>query len=94
MENFWKRFPLASKAILKNLDSKSLARSKKVSREMSKAMDENGRIIWIRSIKKLRKYFRGHEESWKQIVTQTPITVIKQLAIVFHDYYKYTYYVL
>ena len=84
MENFWTRFPNASEAILKNLDNKSLARCKKVSREISTFMDENGRVFWIRSIKNVKEHFRWGKESWKQIVNKTPIAFLKELAISSH----------
>ena len=88
MKNFWSRFPLASEAILKNLDDKSLARGKEVSREMFEIMDKNGRVFWIRSIKNLSKHFEGHEESWKQVVNKAPVAILKQLAIASHKYFK------
>ena len=88
MENFWRRFPLASEAILKNLDDKSLARGKEVSREMFELICKNGRVFWIRSIKNLNKHFDGHEESWKQVVNKAPVAILKQLAIASHKYFK------
>ena len=88
MKNFWSRFPLASEAILKNLNDESLAKSKEVSREIFEIMDKNGRVFWIRSIKNLNKHFEGHEESWKQVVNKAPVAILKQLAIASHDYFK------
>ena len=81
MDIFCTKYPTASEAILKNLDDKSLARSKKVSREISSFMDEKGRIFWIRSIKNLKENFKGGEESWKQVANKTPVAVLKKLAI-------------
>ena len=51
MEIFFKRFPLASKMILRNLDNQSLVRSKEVSREVSEILDKE-RFYWIRIIAK------------------------------------------
>ena len=88
MENFWRRYPNASEAILKNLDNKSLARCKKVSREIFAFMEENGRVFWIRCIKNLKENFKGGEESWKQVVNKTPVAVLKELAIASHKCFK------
>ena len=88
MDNFCTKYPTASEAILKNLDDKSLARSKKVSREISSFMDEKGRIFWIRSIKNLKEHFKGGEEYWKQVVNKTPVAVLRELAIASHRYFK------
>ena len=91
MENFWRRFPLASEAILKNLDDKSLARGKEVSRGMFEIMDKNGRVFWIRSIKNLNKHLKRHEESWKQVVNKAPVAILKQLAIASHKYFEVSF---
>ena len=88
MKNFWSRFPLASEAILKNLNDESLAKSKEVSREIFEIMDKNGRVFWVRSIKNLNKHFQGYEESWKQVVNKAPVAILKQLAIASHKYFK------
>ena len=92
MENFWRRFPLASESILKNLNDRSLTKSREVSREIFEIMDKNGRVFWIRRIKNLNKHFKGHEESWKQVVDKAPVSILKQLAIASHKYFKgFTY---
>ena len=91
MKNFWSRFPLASEAILKNLNDESLAKSKEVSREIFEIMDKNGRVFWIRSIKNLNKHFQGYEESWKQVVNKAPVAILKQLAIASHKYFEVSF---
>ena len=88
MENFWRRFPLASEAILKNLDDESLDRSKEVSQEIFRLWK---RVFWIRSIKNLNKHFEGPEESWKQVVNKAPIAILKQLAIASHEYFEVSF---
>ena len=88
MENFLRRFPLASKAILRNLDDKSLARIKGISSEVSKFMNDNERFKLIRRLRRLHKHFKGHEESWKQVVSKTPVSVLRQLVIASEYYFK------
>ena len=75
-----KRFPQVSRRILKNLDHQSLARSKKVSRAIFEAL-ENERFYWIRIIKSYIEKFQGDKEFWKEVITKIPSNVVKSLAL-------------
>ena len=81
------RFPLVNRRIFQNLDNQSLIRIKEVSRGIAEAVD-NERILWIRLIKKYNKNFEGEEESWKEVITKTPVEILKQLANVIQQYFK------
>ena len=88
MDNFWRRFPLASETILKSLDFISLVRSREASREISEFMDRYGKNFWIKSIKSLQKNFKGYEEFWKQITSKIPVAVLKEIAIASREYFN------
>ena len=87
MEIFFKRFPLASKMILRNLDNQSLVRSKEVSREVSEILDKE-KFYWIRIIAKHIENFEGHHESWIEVINKTPTDVLKQLAVLVEEFFK------
>ena len=87
MEVIFRRFPLASGKILKNLDDQSLTRSKIASRGITNLL-ENEKIFWIRIIKKYKGNFKGFEESWQQVVDKIPVDLVKQLARAVQEYFK------
>ena len=91
MEIFFKRFPLASKMILRNLDNQSLVRSKEVSSEVSEILCKE-RFYWIRIIAKHVENFEEYHESWIEVINKTPANVVKQLAIAVEEFFKsYTF---
>ena len=69
------------------MDVKSLTRSKEASREIAKCLD-NGKLFWIRIIKKHAENFKGFEESWKEVIRRTPLDIIKQLALTVNEFFK------
>ena len=73
METVLKRFPFASKIILKKLDDQSLARSKEASRGITEFL-ENERFYWIRIIQK-------YNDDCRQVIKKTSIKDLKELAI-------------
>ena len=87
MEVIFRRFPLASGKILKNLDDQSLTRSKIASRGITNLL-ENEKIFWIRIIKKYKGNFKGFEESWQQVINKISIDLVKQLARAVQEYFK------
>ena len=79
MENSIRRFALVAELILNNLDDQSLVRSKEISKEISK-FTKNQRFYWIRMIGRKYWTFKGFQESWKEVIHQTPFDVVKELA--------------
>ena len=79
MDCLYERFPHLSKSILNNLDNQSLLKSKEASREIFQFL-ENERFYWIRMIGRKYWTFKGFQESWKEVVHQTPTDVVKELA--------------
>ena len=84
MDNFWRRFPLASKIILRNLDDQSLAISKEACREIN----EFERIFFIKIIEKYNSHFKGFEESWNLAINKSQIKNIQQLARAIQEFFK------
>ena len=83
-----KRFPQVSRRILKNLDHQSLARSKKVSRAIFEAL-ENERFYWIRIIKTYIRKFEGEKESWNEVILKVPLNIVKPLGLAVIQICKY-----
>ena len=81
MEIVSKRFSIASKMIFKNLDDQSLIRSKEASKNIA-AFLENERFYWISIIKKYCAHgkFNWSKESWKEVVSKSPVGIVKELA--------------
>ena len=87
MENFWRRFPLASKKIFKNLDNQTLV----ISKEASKTIDEvlrNEKYYFIRIIKDHQRQFEGCEGSWKEVIKNCPIEMLRQLTVAMLEFFK------
>ena len=88
MEVLFNRFSSLGKDILSNLDDISLATFKKSSRELSNLF-EMERIYWIRIINKYKFYLDvTGENSWKKVITKTPVEIIKQLAKITQDFFN------
>ena len=91
MEKLCMRFPLASEMILNNLDNQSLIRSKEACRAAADII-KNKRFYLIRIIKKYRRSFEEHEESWREVCHKIPLDNLRQLAVavkVFAVYFNY-----
>ena len=76
-----------SKRVLNNLDDQTLTRSKEVNRDIAKSLEDE-RFYWIRTIKKHVENFKGHEQSWKEVIFKTPINIVKQLAVAVQLFFK------
>ena len=87
METILKRFSVVGEKILKNLDGKSLARSKKASRGIAEFL-ENKKFYFISIIKKYKGNFKGFEKSWNEVIHKSQIKIIRQLAIAVQLYFK------
>ena len=87
MENFIRRFPDASEMIFNNLDDQSLTRSKEVSRNLAKHL-ENERFYWIRIIKSANQSFKGFEELWKEVIDKAPVDIVKELRFALQQFLK------
>ena len=79
-EIFCLRFPIASGHIFKIIDDQSLADCKGLSRTLRKFLDDE-KFYWIRIIDTYKEYFEGFEEAWREILYQSPLYMVKQLAI-------------
>ena len=87
MEIICKRFPIASKMELTNLDDQSLYKSKQASRKIAQFI-ENERFYWIRIIQKHKRFFGRFEGTWKEVIRRIPIGVLKKLIIAAQKWFK------
>ena len=90
MDHVLRRFPLASEMILKNLDDKSLARSKEASRKIYDVL-RNSKFFWIRILNNYSERFEGHEEAWKEVIDKSKIMNIRQLAVGAQKFFQKNY---
>ena len=72
MENYIRRLPFVGAMIFYNLDDQILAKSKEISREISKFI-KNERFYWIRIIQK-------YNEKWRAVINKVAIEDLKELA--------------
>ena len=77
MEDLSKRVPVINQIILKNLDEKSRANFKQVSRGINQVLAKE-RIYWILTMKKYHGNFKEFKKSWKMINSGTPVDNIKK----------------
>ena len=87
MEMILKRFPLVSLKVFKNLDYQSLAGSTKVQKYFAEFL-HNQKFYWIHLVKKHAKNFEGVERSWREVLHQTPVDVVKQLALAVEEFFN------
>ena len=81
------RFRVVSELIIKNLDGKSLAKSKEASREISKFL-ENEKFFFLTIIKNYNSNFKGFEDSLNKVIHKTPVKIMKQLSIAVQIFFK------
>ena len=71
MENCIRKFPVVGTIIFNNINYQSLVKSKEMSREISKFI-ENERFYWIRIIQE-------YNDDWRQVINKTSIKDLKIL---------------
>ena len=87
MENLSKRFPQINQYILKNVDGKAMVNFKQTSRGIYQTL-YGEKYCWIKIIKKYNKRFEEFQESWKKIISKTPVRIVKKLANAVHKFFK------
>ena len=90
METLVRRVPNVGAKIFKNLDRQSLDRSKDASKQISEFLHKE-KFYWIRIIKNYVRKFQEHEESWREVINKTPITIIKELATAVQQFFEIKY---
>ena len=86
MDVFSRRFPLAIKNVLKNLDDESLSRTKEASRQINGFIN-NERFYWVRMMNKYNRNFQDFKKTWEKVISKTPVDTIKQLVNVVHKFF-------
>ena len=73
--------------VLEKLDNQSLSKSKEASKEITEFLN-NERFYWIQTIKKYIEHFKGHEESWREVMYKIPINTIKELGLAVKEFFR------
>ena len=87
MENILSRFPDIGKAILVQVDNKSLVTSREVSR-IWRTFTGHQKTIWIRMIKKYIGQQNTFSKDWNIVVSKTKFQTVKDLAIAVQEFYE------
>ena len=85
MEMICQRFPLVAKKILNDVDDKSLVNFKVASKLNVNFLEEE-RFYWVRVIKRYNCLYEELRDVWKVVMRQTPVGIIKDLAIAIHGF--------
>ena len=89
MEDLCKRFPLLGKMVFENVDDENLVKFKESSREINNHL-QNERYYWTRIIKKHGEYFKDFADSWKKVISKTPVETVKELASTVEGYFNFS----
>ena len=88
LEALFARFPKLGVSISSELDDLSLIKLKNTTGEMNH-FQRAERYFWIRMIQKYTKHMADLPESWRTVISKTPIGIIKELALMVEFYYKH-----
>ena len=75
MNNCLLRFPKVGQDIFKQLDNKTLANCKMVSRTWNDFNNQN-KLIWIRKIQKHHRNHIDFKEDWKSVMVKIPFEIL------------------
>ena len=87
MDVILQRFPVAVQDIFKQLDDKSLANCREVSKICRNFLD-NDSLLWRRRIQKYDKNQTEFQEAWKLVTTKVPIEKLREIALAVEKFYK------
>ena len=86
MDQHLTRFPLVGQDIFKQLDDKTLANCKNVSKFLCNFLN-NCNLLWQRRIRKLTQNQVEFSNHWKLATEKTPIDILQKLAIVVEEFF-------
>ena len=81
------RFPDIADMIFNQLENCSIANCRKVNESWRSFIDDQ-KLPWIRKIQKFSGSLTGFHDQWIQIITRTPINVVKELAVNVEIFFK------
>ena len=81
------RFPHLVTDIFKELDDKTLATCKNVSRLYCEYLDSE-KLLWIRMIQNYRKNMKNSYLQWNKILKNTPFELVNELSVMTHQFFK------
>ena len=86
MDDILIRFPAIGQTILKQLDNKSLVKSKEVSQIWHSFLD-NDSLIWKRKIKSYTKNQFEFYEIWNMVTRRVSVHILKDFAMTVEDFF-------
>ena len=86
MEDLSKRVPMLNRLILNYIDDNTLVTFEKTSREIHQVL-ENDKRYWIRIIKKYNGNLTKFQGSWQNVISQTPVHIVKELAVAVQKFF-------
>ena len=87
MDVILQRFPVSLQDIFKQLNDKSLANCREVSKIFRNFLD-NDSLLWRRRIQKYDKNQTEFQEAWKLVTTKVPIEKLREIALAVEKFYK------
>ena len=85
MEELCQRFPLVAQKIMNHVDNETLINFKEAGRNADEILEKE-RFYWIRIIQRYNCLIGELHDVWKKVVKQTPIEIIKELAVAVHQF--------
>ena len=86
MDVILQRFPVAVQDIFKQLDDKSLANCREVSKICRNFLD-NDSLLWRRRIQKYAKNQVEFETDWKTITRKVSVEILRDLALALEQFF-------
>ena len=87
MEDLKKRTPLFNQLILKNLDETSRLNFRQASKSIDQVLEKE-RVYWILKMNKYQENFKEFKESWKAVISKTPVADLKHLAVAAQKFFN------
>ena len=87
MEILCQRFPLMAQKIMNHFNDHTLINFKEAGRNTTEFLEKE-RFCWLRIIQRYNCLIEELQEVWKKVVRKTSVEIIKELAIVVHQFPK------
>ena len=90
MDEVLLKFSVVGQKIFKQLDDKSLARSREINKIVLSFLD-NGSMLWRRRINKYAKNQIEFYKDWKLVTKKVSLQVMKELALATEEFYTHSH---
>ena len=89
MDDILNKFPILGQQIFKQLRNQDLANSRKVGKSWDSFLN-NDSLLWKRRIQKYYQYQNDFKETWKLLMKNAPIEILKKLAVKIGIFFEMT----